>query len=112
MTQLYDISYDDWEDSHRWVLKGPKMTDEEWETLWEETRKQAIEEVGAQYTVVFENLLLGTIVDLLANKGFERIHAEHNKHFTLSGGASEAELLRDVPPKWLPKHVMKRRTEC
>lgn len=104
MRQLYDISYDDYEAAERWVLEGPELTDKEWEVLWEEVRLKAIKLVGNEFTIVYEDMLLNSIIDLLVDeKGFKHIDASHRKHFNLAGYKNKTGLLNDVHKEWMPK---------
>ncbi len=105
MSQLYDISYSDYDSQERWVLEGPELTESEWEALWEKTRLKAIQSVGEQFTIVYEDMLLGAIIDLLVlDEGFKHIEAPHQKSFNLAEYKNRTGLLNDVPKKWIPKY--------
>lgn len=104
MSQLYDISYSDYEDGQRWVLEGPDLTNDEWEILWEDIRLKAIQIVGNKMDVIYEEMLLEHMVDLLTSqKGFKHIDATHHAHFNFAGSKGKDGLLKDVPEKWIPE---------
>lgn len=104
MSQLYDISYSDYESQERWVLEGPELTNEQWEALWEEIRLIAIEKIIAQFSVVYEDMILQRIVEiLLSEKGFKALEAAHNKHFNIAGFKNKTGLLNGVKEEYLPR---------
>ena len=106
MSQLYDISYGGWDEQERWVLEGPEMSDEDWNALWEQLRKLAIQIVGKRMDIVYDSMLIGQTVMLLEEFGFKAIQAAHSKHFVLT--EHNQDIYADVPEKWLPERVAKQ----
>ena len=105
MSQVYNISYSDYEDSWNWTFMGPDLTKAEWEMLWDEVRLKAIKSMGEKFDVVYEDgMLLEDIVELLKNeKGFKEIEAQHIKSFDFAGAHGKAGLTNDIPEKWIPE---------
>jgi hypothetical protein len=111
MSQLYDISYSDYEDGERWVLEGPDMDHLEFEQLWASISTKAAKKARKKYRTVWEYGFLLEMISLLKKEhGFNDIIPSHSKKFNFSGKDGHKELFKYVPEEY-QKDIKKLKKE-